>query len=203
MSGREPVAERLYRGIVSKLLGGIGVVGGLLLIAAFVPSIPWTADLFNLRLVVFNAGAIAIAIAIYRRHSVAAPRRAFVAAGPAVLANAWYLVLIVRAVARDGQVGAGDYDPSFNTAAVAMWLADSWLGFASLRLAHVWRPAALTLGIGSILAMGGMDFLGLIRGKLAPIVVPLSLVGIALNGIAWIALGLELALRRRRVATSG
>jgi hypothetical protein len=48
-----------------------------------------------------------------------------------------------------------------------------------------------------------MDRLGLASGDLGWIVGPLSQVGIALNGVAWIALGLELALRRRRVATSG
>jgi len=120
---------------------------------------------------------------------------------PAVLANAWYLVLVVRAVARDGQVGAGDYDPSFNAAGMAMWLADAWLGFAILRLGHVWRPAALALGIGSILTIGGAGgFIGLMEGEFAWIVGPLALIGIALNGIGWIALGLGVALRRRRVA---
>jgi len=178
-----------------KLLGGVGVVGGLLLIAAFLPAIPWTPDLFNLRLVAFNAGGIAIAIAMYRRHSVTAPRRALVATVPAVLANAWYMILIIRAVARDGQVGAGDYDPSFNTAGVALWFADAWLGFAILRLGHVWRPAALALGIGSILTLGGASgFLGLMEGEMAWIVGPLALGGIALNGIGWIALGLQLVL---------
>ncbi len=133
--------------VSTKLLGAIGIAGGLLLIAAYVPSLPWTADLFNLRLVVFNAGAIAIAIAIYRRHSPSMRGQALVAAGPAILANAWYLVLILRAVTKDGQVGGGDYDPSFNTAALAMWLSDAWLGFTSLRLGqrlatgwvHAWR----------------------------------------------------------------
>ena len=42
--------------IVAKLLGAIGVAGGLLLISAFLPRIPWTPDLFVLRLVVYNAG---------------------------------------------------------------------------------------------------------------------------------------------------
>ncbi len=186
--------------LASKLLGLVGVLGGLILIVAFVPSIPWSPDFFNLRLVLFNVGAIAIVIGVHRRQADAGRRLALAAAIPAVLANAWYLVMVVRVVALPGEAGRGDYGPWFDVAATAMWLADAWFGIVVLRLGVASRAAGAVLGVGSVLALGGLDRLGLVSGQFAAIVEPLALAGIALNGIAWIALGLELALRRRRIA---
>jgi hypothetical protein len=46
--------------------------------------------------------------------------------------------------------------------------------------------------IGSLFALSGIGGLGLIDGPYAAIVFPLSQVGIVLNGLAWIGLGLSL-----------
>lgn len=186
-----------------RLLGLLGILGGFFLVVAFVPTIPWSGDFFNLRLVLFNAGAIAIVIAIHRRQSVVAPRLSVAAALPAVVANTWYLVLVIIVVAQPGDPGRGDYGPWFGVAATALWLADAWFGIVVLRLGVASRAAGAALAIGSILAWSGMGQLGLASGDLGWILGPLSQVGIALNGVAWIALGLEVALRRRRVATRG
>lgn len=186
----------------TKVLGVVGMIGGLMLIVAFLPNVPWTADFFNLRLVAFNAGAIAIVIAIHRRQSLAAPRLALAGSLPALVANAWYLMLVVRVVALPGQAGPGDYGPWFDVAATAMWLADAWFGVVVLRLGLAFRATGAVLAVGSVLAWGGLSRLGLVSGELAAVFGPLSLAGIAANGLAWIALGLELATRRRSRAPS-
>lgn len=186
-----------------RLLGLLGILGGFFLVVAFVPSIPWSGDFFNLRLVLFNAGAIAIVIGVHRSQSASGPRLALAGAVPALLANAIYLIMVVRLVALPGEPGRGDYGPWFGVAATALWLADAWFGIVVVRLGVASRAAGATLAIGSTLAWSGMDQLGLASGDLGWIFGPLSQVGIALNGVAWIALGLELTLRRRRVATSG
>jgi hypothetical protein len=59
-----------------------------------------------------------------------------------------------------------------------------------LHLGVVWRWAALALAIGSLLAILGMDRLELTSPSNPTIFGPLALTGVALNGIAWILLGL-------------
>jgi hypothetical protein len=184
---------------VTRLLGLVGILGGFALVAVFVPPIPWNADLFNLRLVAFNAGAIAIALALHRRHSVESPALALAGTAPIVAANAWYMVMVLRLVSAPGQPGPGDYGPLFDVAAACMWLADAWFGFVVARLGIFPRWAGAALTLGSLLAFAGMDRLGLASGPLASIVVPVALAGIAINGLAWIALGFDLARSRRTI----
>jgi len=179
-----------------KVLGGFGILGGFALIVAFVPSIVWSGDVFNLRLVLFNIGAISIAIALDRRHAGAWPRLAVGATVPVIAANTWYALLVIGVVAQPGDPGPGVYGPWFAVAATALWLADALLGIVIWRLGPASRPAGAALAVGSILAWGGLDRLGLVSGDLAAIFAPLSQLGILLNGIAWIALGVDVALRR-------
>ncbi len=181
---------------MSKLLGVIGILGGLILIVAFVPSIPWTSDFFNLRLALFNAGAIAIVIAVHRRQSVSGRRVAIAGAVPAILANAWYLAMVIWVVAKPGEVGPGDYGPDFFAAGWFLWVADAWFGLVVLQLGVVSRLAGAALAVGSILTLSGMT--GVLGSDLKPLFGPLALAGLAANGIAWIALGLEVALVQRR-----
>lgn len=79
-----------------------------------------------------------------------------------------------------------------------MWLADAAFGVVSWRLAAVSRWGALALAIGSVLAFTGMDRLELVRGDLAWLFVPAALVGVALNGVGWILLGVDIAFRPGR-----
>jgi len=51
----------------SRALGLVGIIGGLVLVAAFLPNLAWTWELLNLRLVLFNLGAIAIAVGVHLR----------------------------------------------------------------------------------------------------------------------------------------
>jgi len=183
----------------SRVLGLVGILGGAVLIAAFIPNVPWGADLFNLRLALFNAGAIAIVIGVYRRQAAVAPRVVLLGTVPALLANAWHLVMIVRVVAQPGPPGVGDYGPVYMAAIAVMWLADAWFGLVTLRLGVVSRWGAIALAIGSVLALTPWDHLELTRDANPAIFVPLGLAGVALNGIGWILLGLDVATRRRTV----
>jgi hypothetical protein len=79
----------------------------------------------------------------------------------------------------------------------AWWLADALFGFVALRLGGwAWLGAA-ALAVGSLLAILGMDRLELTTRDNPTIFLPLSLTGIALNGVGWIVLGLWLAVGRR------
>jgi hypothetical protein len=187
-----------------KALGVVGVAGGLVLIAAFVPNLPWTQELFQFRLVLFNGGAIAIAAAMLRHTSAAPPGRPVQAtAVAAILANAWYLIMVITSV---GRPQYPDPDPEFREifvwAGVAMWWADAAFGLASLRLRGFVRWGALALAIGSAGAFAGMGHLRLYDGELGWFFGPASQVGIALNGIGWILLGVAVATRRRPVAAA-
>ena len=177
--------------ILARSLGLIGILGGALLLAAFVADIP--PDLNGVRLVIFNAGAIAIVVAVYRRQASMAPTLAVVGALPAIAANAWHLVMVVLATGQAAPF-AGDFGLLYFIAAAAMWLADSLFGLVALRLGTVNRLAGLALAIGSVLAMAGMGRLELTSPDNPTIFGPIALIGVALNGIGWVLAGIEIVI---------
>lgn len=181
----------------SRVLGLVGILGGAVLLAAFVVDI--APELNNVRLVLFNGGAMAIVIAVHRRQASVAPTLAMLAAVPALLANAWYLAMVVLATSRP-EPFHGDFGLVFFFAGVAMWLTDAGFGLVTLRLGVVARWGAVALAIGSVLAFTGMDRLGLVTGPFATFFQPLALAGVALVGLGWILLGLDVATRRGAVA---
>jgi hypothetical protein len=184
----------------SRVLGMAGILGGAVLLMVFLVDLP--ANLNPLRLVLFNAGAIAIVAAVHPRQASAAPTLSLLAAVPAVLANAWYLAMVVLATGRP-QPFAGDFGFVFFLAAVAMWLTDAVFGLVTLRLGRVTRWGALALAVGSVLALTGVDRLGLTSSANPTVFLPLSLTGIALNGVGWILLGIDVATGRRQAASPG
>jgi hypothetical protein len=174
------------------IAGLMGIVGGLAILAAFIPGIPWTPEAFQLRLVLFNAGAIAVVAVVGWRQPAGRPwSRA--AAAATIVANAWYLVVVLLSIGRPQPPAA---DPDFRlvgfVAGAAMWLLDAGFGAVATRDRSVGRPAAVALAVGSVLAFTGMDRLGLSTGALGWLFSPLSLTGIALNGAAWVLIGLAL-----------
>ena len=183
-----------------RILGLLGILAGLQILSAWVPNLPWTHELFNLRLVVFNIGVIAIVVAVHRRQARVAHDLSLAAAIPAVTANAWYLVMIVLSI---GRPIYPEPDPGFRQiffyAALALWLADSAFGFVALRIGVVARPAALAVALGSLMALAGLGGLGLVTGPFAALVAPMSLAGIAILGIGWVLLGLDVARHRRPI----
>ncbi len=186
---------------LTTLLGWLGVVGGLALVLAFVPGLPWNGDVFNLRLVAFNAGAIAIALATQLR-ATATVRFTLVGTIPVIVANTAYLAMVLRLVAEPGEPGPGDYGPWFDVATTLLWLGDAWFGLVVAWLIPRNRLAGTVLAIGSVLAWNGPSRFGLVSSDVASIVVALSLLGIFMSGIAWVGLGFDLVRRRRAAATA-
>jgi hypothetical protein len=184
----------------SRLLGILGVVAGALILVGFLGllGLNLSPDLFNLRLVFYNVGVIAVVIAVHRRQSSSGRRLALSAAILAVLSNVAYMLVILRVVAQPGEVGPGDYQPIILTTAVtaAMWLSDAWFGAVTLKLGVLNRWSASGLIVGSVAAFAGMGNWGLAGATLLG---DLLLVGIGIHGLAWILLGLEVALRGTRV----
>jgi hypothetical protein len=174
----------------SRALGLAGILGGAVLLAAFLFEI--SPELNAVRIYLFLIGAIAIVIGVHRRQASVVPTLALLGAVPALLANAWYLAMMVLATGRP-QPFAGDFGLVFIAAAVAMHLTDAAFGLVTLRLGLVSRWGAVTLAVGSALAVTGIDRLGLAPAIFGPV----SQVGIMLAGIGWILLGLDLATRRR------
>ncbi len=173
-------------------LGLLGLAGGSVLLAAFVIDVP--GGLNPLRLVLFDIGAIAVVIGVHTRQVSVAPRLALMAATLAVAANAWHGVMVILAIDRSSPF-SGDFGFVWFIVALSMWLTDGLFGFVTLRLGVMWRWGALALAIGSPLAILGMGQLGLASPDDPTIVGPLALTGVALNGLGWVILGLELALR--------
>ena len=186
--------------IAIRLLGMAGVLGGVVLLAAFVVAID--ADLNWLRLVLFNAGAIAIIVAAHRYQASVAPTLSLLVAAPAVLSNAWYLIMVVLAISNPHPF-AGFNGLVFFWAGAAMWFTDAAFGLVTLRIGAVARWGPLALAIGSVLAITGMDRLELTTRDSPTLFLPISLIGIALNGAGWILLGLEFVTQGRRIRITG
>ena len=134
------------------------MLGGFGLLLAFVMEIP--PALNTVRLVLFCAGAIAIALATYGRHAAVSRRLALAGTIPLIVANGWYVAWILLSLGRERPF-AGDFGLVGFWAGLAFWLADAWFGIVALRLGVAWRPAALILAVGSLLAITGMDRLEL------------------------------------------
>ena len=182
----------------TKALGLLGIVGGILLVSVWIPVLRFVPETSNLaRLVLFDLGAIAIALAVVRGWS-GVSRLIAPAAVATVLANTWGLAMIVASISRPEYP---EPDPEFRLlldyAMATIWLADAGLGFVAWRIGALARWAGLALGFGSLLALSGMSRLGLFNGDYGWFFAPGSQVGIALNGIGFILLGLAVATRRR------
>ena len=176
------------------MLGAAGILGGAVMLSAFLIQIP--TDLNVIRIVLFNLGAIAITVAVHRRQGSLSPAAARTVTVATVVANA---TVLLREVLPYGpwHPFAGDNGLVLFYAGIAMWLTDAAFGFVTLRLGVVTRWGALALAIGSLLAITGIDRLGLTSQADPTIFGPLSQVGIVLNGIGWILLGIDVATRRR------
>ena len=175
----------------SRVLGLVGILGGAIGFAGFVGAFPWDSpEAVNLRIILGNVGAIAIVIAVHRRQASVAPVLALLAAVPALLANGWYIVWLV--LSPSGHFGLIGF-----FAGIALWLTGAAFGLVTLRLGVVTRWGALAVAIGSVLAVTGIDRLGLTSSGNPTIFGPLSLGGLILTGLGWILLGIDVAIRRR------
>lgn len=182
---------------MNRLLGAAGIVGGAVLLSAFLIGIPeWFWDL---RMTLYLVGAIAVVVGVHRRQADAAPTLSLAVAIAAIAANGLYLARAVVFPNSPWHPFAGDNGMVFFYAGLATWIADTAFGVVALRLGAVTRWGALALAIGSALSILGMDRLELTSEANPTIFGPIGLIGVALNGVAWILLGVDLVLEGRAV----
>jgi hypothetical protein len=177
---------------VMRVLGLLGIAGGLILVSAFVFFIPGT---FNVaRLVLFNAGAIAIAIAVSRTSFELLGGPGIAAAAFVVFANVLYAAMIV--VTQQGRPRLfGEHDALiWMLVGMALWAADGLFGLVALRLTGLGRIGAASLVVGS-LAVLGLNNLGFVQPGVDSLASRLALAGVFSNGLGWVLLGLVVAFR--------
>lgn len=191
-----------------RLLGLVGLSGGVLLLWAFISFDPFQLQAANtVRLIVFALGGAAIAIAFHGRQARVAPRLAAVATAAVVISGVLDAALIVLALWVErpfsGAFGALNF-----WASGALWLSAAAYGVAMLRIGVAWqgmsRPLAVATRIGALALLGGVlawvgdDRLGLVDsvayGQLWSTV---ALASVFLVGLGWVVLGAVLAIGAR------
>jgi hypothetical protein len=174
-----------------RVLGLLGIVGGIALLAAFVVSL--STALNTVRIFLFLASGVGVALAAHEPQARVSRWLALAGVIPLVLANVVVAIWELLSLGRDRPF-AGDFGLVGFWAGLSMWLAHAWYGIATMRIGVLSRWAAIALAGGSVLAITGMDRLELTSSANPTIFGPLSLLGIALNGIAWVLLGLEIVM---------
>ena len=199
---------------VTRTLGLLGVVGGALLLAAFVSWNPFADAAANVvRLFLFTLGGVAIALALYRRQAAVAPRLALIVTAAVALTGIWNTGHLVIALGQAHPFG-GTIGFIYFLAGLSLWLTAAAFGAAVLRIGAAarnlpaWLAAAVRLGalalvIGSLLAVLGMDRFELVRNdQFGNLIQDIALAGIFLNGTGWILLGAGVLLAGRRANNS-
>ena len=175
LSSRPPLEERV--------LGIAGIVGGAVLLTAFVIDVP--SGLNAMRIALFNLGAIAVVIAVLRR-SVPASLLAIGVGVVVILVNALYGFMALADIHAVAPLWAG----------VALWLTTALFGLNIVREGGLTRWGALALAVGSVLAVTGIDRLGLVSATSPTVFNTLAQVGIVTVGLGWVVLGIDVATRR-------
>jgi hypothetical protein len=174
--------------VEARVLGIAGVVAGVVILLAYVVEL--SQPLFLLRLVVISISIVGIGLGVHRRQAHAAPAASLVAMAALVLANVFFLATVFL-------TPPGSIVPFWS--GVLLWLAIALFGAVSAWIGAVSRWGAVAVAIGSLLAVTGIDRLGLVSGASPTIFNTLSQVGIVTMAIGWILLGVDLAVTRQRV----
>ncbi len=176
-------------------LGLLGVIGGVVLLAAFVVNI--SSELNLVRVTLFDLGAMAVAFAVHQRQAGVGRRLSLLVASAVIVTNAWSLAMLLLGIDRPV---FPEPDPEFRRiafyAGAATWLSDAAFGLVAFHLRAVPRWAGLGLAVGSALGLLGMSHFELVSGDFGWFFTPLALGGIGLGGIAWVVLGASLMLPR-------
>ena len=196
-----------------RLLGLVGLVGGILLLWAFISFNPFeTRDANTLRLVTFALGGAAVAVAFYGRQALGARSLALVTSGAVVFSGVLYATLIVLSLWVQIPF-SGSFGMLTFWSGAALWLSAAVYGAAMLKIGAAWQGMPRWLGIatrlgaiallGSAFAWAGDDRLGLTDSEqYGQIWSTIALTGVFLNGIGWVILGAVLALGNRGVRRS-
>jgi hypothetical protein len=191
-----------------RLLGLVGLVGGILLLWAFISFNPFETRSANmLRLITFAIGGAAVAVAFYRRQALVARSLALVTTGAVVFSGVWYATWIVLALwvqsPFSGTLGALNFWSNG-----ALWVSAAVYGAAMLKMGAAWQGMPRWLGVatrlgaiallGSSFAWVGDDRLGLVDSEqYGQMWSTIAMTGVFLNGTGWVILGAVLALGNR------
>ncbi|MEO8510898.1 MAG: hypothetical protein ABI534_06600 [Chloroflexota bacterium] len=178
--------------IASRVLGVAGIVAGLAILVAYVIDLP--SGLFRDRLIVFSIGVIAIAIGVHRRQASRAPWASLVVS---VILGAVVVFFLVTVLV------LGVPAVTVFWSGVALWLGSAAFGAVTALIGVVSRIGGWAVAIGSLVALTGIDRLGLVSEASPTIFNTLSQVGIVTMAIGWILLGLDLAMRRVTAPQAG
>ena len=188
-------------------LGLFGVVGGALLLFAFVRWTPFESLAVNtVRLLIFGMSGAAIAVAFHGRQSYKSPRLAIVATLAVVVAGVWYTAgtaigFFVESPFSGtfGFIGALAAAALFATptvyGAAMLWMGVAWHGMSKWRAA-VTRVAGVVL-LGSVLGVAGNDRWGLTHDEtFGWLWSQLAVLGVFFAGAGWAMLGAVLVSGR-------
>jgi len=194
----------------TRLLGALGVAGGLVLLWAFISLNPFGDRSINLvRLAIFSLGGVAIALALHGRLAAVSPRlAAFVTAG-VLVSGVWNMVWAGAAIGQENP-----YADAFGgigiVGAWVGWIVQAVYGAVLFRLVRatpgmtdrvrtVMRIAALALVVGGPLAFFGTNDRELANWQENGwIFTTVGQIGLILTGAGWIMLGAVLAFAGRR-----
>lgn len=190
-----------------RLLGLFGVIGALLLLWAFISFNPFVDQrVNNIRVLVFSLAGAAISLAFYRRQALVAPTLALLTTGVVVIAGLWSAtVLLLSSGVESPLMGTFGLIGLFS--GIALWVTPAIWAVGLLHTGAVWqgmsrsRARLAKLGavilIGSVVAWFGDDRLGMVDSLWGEMWRAIALVGVAMNGIGWLILGLVLVAGNR------
>jgi hypothetical protein len=184
---------------LTRVLGVVGVLGGLGILAGFIvqtlifETLPW---LITVRIMLSNIGAIAVIIGLQAGAGTSRSRSGSAIAWAAALSNAWYAGMTILPVIGWAPF-AGDHHVVWFLAGLGMWIAAAAFGLVIARRGGFLQVTGLTLALGSVLALLGIDRFGLANGEFSAFFGPLALAGQGIGGIAWVLLGIDVVTRRR------
>jgi hypothetical protein len=199
-----------------RLLGLVGVAGGVVLLWAFISLNPFGDQSVNfVRLSLFWLGGMAIALALYGRLAAASPRLAALTTAAVLVSGVWNALWAGLAISQENP-----YADAFGgigiVGGIVAWIVQAAYGVALLRMASampgmnrhvrtVSRIAALALVLGGPLAFLGINdrelanWQGFEATTMPFILTRLGQIGLILTGAGWIMLGTLLVLAGRRV----
>jgi hypothetical protein len=198
-----------------RLLGMLGIVGAVLLLLAFITSVPFEDQaLSTVRLLTFDLAGAAIALAFYRRQSPASPRLVLLTTAAVVIGGVWSASGLLLAPGVD-RPAIGTFGLLQLFANITLWVSPAAWAIAALHTGALWRGMTRSQGfaakaglwtlIGSAVAWFGDDRLGMVDSLWGEMWQTVALAGVAMNGIGWLVLGGVLVVgdRARHGAATG
>jgi hypothetical protein len=176
----------------ARAFGIVGVLAGVFLIAPFVITLGdrW----LHPRNLVFTLFVMALGLGLHSRQAAGSPVLARLASAIALAGYGATFIWLVLSTGR-ANPHAGEFGYIGFITGMAMWVSAALYGLISFRIGAVTRWGSVLLVVGSVLALTGIDRMGLVVPGHESIFGPLSQIGIVMHGVGWILLGAELALR--------